>query len=261
MAARSQMVSLRRGELRAKPPGVRADPEEAVMQGCGELQVEVAFADVLRLVRERGAQRGVIPADSFQRQQDAVANGGGGTKIDGEADRKIGFRGREGLRATPEARGEREAEEHAQQQQRGDGEIGGESDLPQRDVRDDLLDGRGRLLQLCGNRYVQRTAGARSAGDVGSLLDGGAGRAWVRLPEKQRQCGGLSMIVRGVDQSAVNEKDGMCSATSAGMASARMRTAVQARLAMRACWTRSRRSTTQQPEPEQANELPTLREH
>ena len=43
------------GELRAEPPGVRADPEEAVMQGGGELQVEVAFADVLGLVCERGA--------------------------------------------------------------------------------------------------------------------------------------------------------------------------------------------------------------
>src|ERR1700761_261443 len=54
--------------------------------------------------------------------------------------------------------------------------------------------------------------------------------------------GEVTMTVRGADHSAVKEKDGMCSATSAGMASARMRTAVQARLARRAWWTRSTRS-------------------
>ena len=84
-----------------------------------------------------------------------------------EADRKIGFRGREGLRATPEATGEREAEKHTKQQQRGDGEIGSESDLPQRDVRNNLVDGRGRPLQLLWNRDAQRKDGREVAGDVG----------------------------------------------------------------------------------------------
>src|SRR5882757_6523809 len=122
------------------------------MQSGGELQIEVAFADVLRFMRERGAQGGVIPTDGFERQQDAMANGGGRAQIHRETDReasgKLRLRYRERLRATPEPRSENETENDTKQQQSGDREVGGEGDLPPGDV----TARRGGALQCSGNR-------------------------------------------------------------------------------------------------------------
>src|SRR6476620_11635247 len=103
-----------------------------MVKSCGELQIEVTFANVLRFVRECGAQRGVIPLDRFERQQDAMADGSGRAEVDGEADGQIRFQRGEALRATPEAHGEEESEKNAQKEQSGDHEIGCESDLPPR---------------------------------------------------------------------------------------------------------------------------------
>ena len=130
---------------------MRADPEEAVVKSGGELQIEVAFANVLRFVRERGAQRGVIPLDRFERQQDAMADGRGRAEVEGEADGEIRFQCGEALRATPEAHGEEESEKDTQKEQSGDGEIGCESDLPPREV----TGRRGCALQRRGDGYFE----------------------------------------------------------------------------------------------------------
>jgi hypothetical protein len=96
-------------ELRTQPPGERADPEEAEVKSRGQLQVEVAFADVFGFMRERGAQRGVVPLNGIERQQDAVANGGGRAQIDRQANWSGDLASRERLRASPEAGGEHQA--------------------------------------------------------------------------------------------------------------------------------------------------------
>src|SRR5690242_20538521 len=85
------------------------------------------------------------------------------------------------------------------------------------------------------------TAGATSAGDVEVCGSGAVElKGWAIGTDRA-----ATTMVCGVAQSAVKENVGMCSATSAGMASANTRTAVHARLAIRACCTRSIRSTSQ----------------
>jgi len=86
MAARSQMVSLRRESCGRSHHAWGLIQKKQWCRVAGELQIEVTFADVLHFVRERGAQRGVIPTDGFERQQDAVADGGGRAQIYRETD-------------------------------------------------------------------------------------------------------------------------------------------------------------------------------